>query len=44
MVIIGIKHFHNVLRKIFLFYRLLVIPLVKRIQPETFYRLSIPDT
>ena len=44
MIIIGIKHLYDILRKVLLLYRSLIISFVKRIKLETFYRLRIPDT
>ena len=44
VVVIGVKHFHDVSRKVLLLHRLAVVSLVEGIQLENLYRLSIPDT
>src|SRR5699024_3527572 len=44
MVVIWIQHFHNVFRKVFLFYSFVVFTLVKKVQTEICDRLCVPDT
>ena len=44
MIIIWIKHFHNISRKVGLLHSLLIIALVKRIQTKTIHWLCIPDS
>lgn len=44
MIIVRVKHFYDVSRKVLLFYRLMIIAFIERIQMETLYRLRIPDT
>ena len=44
MVVIGIKHFHDIACQVILFHRLLIVAFIKRIQLKAFHRLCIPDT
>ena len=44
MVIVGIKHLHDIFGQVSLFHSLLIITLVKGIQREAFHRLCIPDS
>ena len=43
MIIVGIKHFHDVPGQVFLLHGLLIISLIERIQIEAFHGFRIPD-
>ncbi len=43
MVIVRIKHFHDIAGKVLLLHRFLVVPLIEGFQLKAFHRLRIPD-